>query len=150
MKKIVFGILAAAAFLASVVSYAKAEEAYTIRTDYGGSIITYIDKYSTIDQAQGRLKLDGFCISACTFFLGLVPPERTCATARSFLGFHSASDGMGQFSEEGTKLLWELYPPEVQTKLKEKGFDGTSGVAHPEIVYIRAKELMPECPHAAS
>ena len=118
---------------------------YTIRADYGGSIVEYISKYNSLKELQGKLKLDGFCISACTLFLGIVPPKSTCATPGSFFGFHSAASGSGEYADEGTRLLWNIYPETVRKKLIDNGWDGMSHTPHPNLIYVPANEIMETC-----
>jgi hypothetical protein len=117
----------------------------TITQDYGGNIVEYIAKFNALKELDGRLRLDGFCISACTLFLGIMPPANTCATPGSFFGFHSASTGLGTYADEGTRLLWNIYPKKVQDYLIENGWDGMSHTAHPDLIYVPAGKLMQEC-----
>lgn len=104
----------------------------------GGSVLEFIAKYDAVEATGGSLYIDGGCISACTLFTGLVAPERVCITPRAFLGFHSASAG-GEYSEDGTQLLWNIYPIEIQEFLKAKGWDGTT--AHPALIFMTNSEM---------
>jgi hypothetical protein len=60
-------------------------------------------------------------------------------TSRANLGFHAAWNlapgGRSVYSEEGTRLLWEIYPTQVRNWIKRKG-----GLK-PQMIYLRGKEL---------
>jgi hypothetical protein len=112
-----------------------------IRFDPGGGIITYIEKYEFVARSGGSLKIDGACISACTLFTGLVDPENVCITSRAFLGFHSASfeTPMGAaYSEDGTQLIWNIYPKVIREWLQTKGWKGDE---HPSLIFMDNDEL---------
>lgn len=142
VKKYARDILAAA--FGFLVLTTPSLAATTIRADYGGSLVKYIDKYTAIKETEGKLRLDGFCLSACTMFLGIVPRKDTCATPGSLLGFHSASTLNGEYAPEGTRLLWNLYPENVRELLRGRGWNGETE-AHPEFIYVPANELMETC-----
>ena len=132
-----------AAGLAVLVLSTPALAAYTIRADYGGGVVEYIQKYTDLKEHQGKLKLDGLCMSACTLFLGIMPKKDTCATEGSLLAFHSASAG-GMYSSEGTRLVWNMYPQRVQEYLLKRGWNGEQD-PHPEFIYAPATDLMEAC-----
>ena len=109
-----------------------------VHFDPGGSIFEYIAKYQALEDSGGSLKIDGGCISACTLFTGLVDPSRVCVTPRAFLAFHSASAG-GEYSEDGTQIIWNIYPARIQEFLRAKGWYGND--AHPSLVFMTNSEL---------
>jgi hypothetical protein len=86
-----------------------------------------------------RVIVDGSCLSACTLVLGTVPRERICVTRRANFGFHAAwnfAPGGGPvFSPEGTRLLWEVYPPEVRQWITRHG-----GLT-PRMIFLRGRQL---------
>jgi hypothetical protein len=126
---------------------APASAAYTITYDPGGVIGTFMEKYNAIDQAGGRVVIDGPCISACTLVVGLIAPDRVCATPRARLAFHSATGEDHKFSPEGTELLWQQYPTKAQRMLRQRGWNGSS--PHPELIWLDNKavlSLVKACP----
>jgi hypothetical protein len=90
--------------------------------------------------------IDGPCLSACTMIVGVIPPERLCATPRARLGFHAAwhpgENGRQVTSKAATKLLMDIYPERVRAWIKERG--GLS----PRMMYLSGRELasmVPSC-----
>ena len=78
-----------ALFILSLLFVSPASAAIRISTmDGGGSVTTYIDYWTRIGQSGEKVIIDAPCMSACTFFLGLVPPENVCITPRASLGLH--------------------------------------------------------------
>ena len=71
--------------------------------------------------------------------VGTVPRDRICVTSRANLGFHAAWNlapgGRSVYSEEGTRLLWEIYPTQIRNWIRGKG-----GLKR-EMVFLRGKEL---------
>lgn len=150
MSKIWMACIASVFFLLGAANYAKAAKDVTF--DGGGNIFEYIEKYNDVRKMDGKLVIDGACLSACTMFLGTVPAKNVCATEYGFLGFHSASQvnpfsGERKHSPEGTKLLWQYYPENVREALRLKGFDGMDPVKgeHPDFVYFKATEFVKPC-----
>jgi hypothetical protein len=86
-----------------------------------------------------RVIIDGPCLSACTMIVGVIPPERLCATSRARLGFHAAwhpgENGRQVTSKAATKLLMDIYPERVRHWIKERG--GLS----PRMMYLTGREL---------
>lgn len=92
----------------------------------GGSIFEFMDKYSTIEVKKEKLVIAGPCMSACTYFLGLVSPERVCATDKSSFWFHGIYRGATGLDKNMVAAMQPVvYPDFVVELLKEKGFDGT-------------------------
>lgn len=120
---------------------APSNAAMRILFDPGGVITEYVDKYNAIHASGGSVVIDGPCISACTMIVGLVDREKVCVTKRAMLAFHSASEVTPfarKHSEDGTALLWNVYPDDVQDLLRKKGWDGGE---HPNLIFIRGAEL---------
>jgi hypothetical protein len=44
-----------------------------IRSDSGGHLGVYIDRYTALRDSGGHLVVDGRCDSACTVFMGIIP-----------------------------------------------------------------------------
>jgi hypothetical protein len=92
-----------------------------------------------IRDSGSRVIIDGTCLSACTLVLGTVPKERICVTSRANLGFHAAWNmtpgGRAVYSEEGTRLLWDVYPNAVRQWIKRRG-----GLT-PRMIYLRGRAL---------
>jgi hypothetical protein len=110
-----------------------------IAEDRGGQIGPYLYQYAMLRDRGERVIIDGACLSACTLVLGTVPKERICVTSRANLGFHAAwnvgSSGKPVFSPEGTRLLWEVYPPAVRKWILSQG-----GLT-PKMIYLRGRTL---------
>jgi hypothetical protein len=121
----------------SGISSASAQ--FRIAEDRGGQIGPYLQQFAMIRDSGSRVVIDGACLSACTLVLGTVPKDRICVTSRANLGFHAAwnpaPNGRTVLSEEGTQLLWEMYPTQVRNWIRRKG-----GLT-PHMIYLRGKEL---------
>lgn len=138
--------LVAACLFLSLTIASFAVPRIVIQNDDGGMIETYIEKYQTIRYLGGMVEIDGRCISACTLVLAELPRQSICATPQGLFGFHSASDGNGNFSQAGTRLIWHMYPADVVTSIrKHSNWNGDGNKAHPGIIYIKATELVQPC-----
>jgi hypothetical protein len=108
-----------------VSGVAPAAAALRIADDPGGRIGSYVETYTAARDAGERVVIDGPCLSACTLLLGIFPRERICVTARAKLGFHAAwsTDHTGRriISADGTRALWDIYPPPVRRWIKRNG-----------------------------
>ena len=145
--KSVTGLLALILLLAGVGA---SHAVVRIADDRGGRIGTYVDRYQGLRTSGEAVIIDGLCASACTIVLGAVPHDRICVTSRANLGFHAAwnpaPNGRTVLSEEGTQLLWEMYPTQVRNWIRRKG-----GLT-PHMIYLRGKELASmyaPCSHSA-
>jgi hypothetical protein len=118
---------------------------HKVWTDYGGSISEYIKKYEDIADKKAKVEIRGTCISACTLVLGTVPREDICVGPNARWAFHSAHFGMGQFASEGTRLIWEIYPEDVQEALKARGWDGSVPEEHPDLIYFKGTDFAKPC-----
>lgn len=149
LKKLLLSFVLGAACVTPALAAQK------VSVDLGGSIVEYIEKYTELRQNEGKLKIDGTCISACTLFLGLMPQESVCATPFGLLGFHSASTydratGEREHSPSGTRLIWNYYPKTVRSALIAKGWDVNNPVApsledHNDVIYFPATDFVKPC-----
>src|SRR6185312_2322215 len=113
-------LLLCAALLASLASSAGTPASATMRIaeDRGGQIGRYLQAFAMLRSTGERVVVDGNCLSACTLVLGVIPPERICATSRARFGFHAAwmpdEEGRPVTSHMGTQALWDVYPTTVR------------------------------------
>jgi hypothetical protein len=95
-----------------------------IRDDKGGSFGEYLLRFTTLRDSGERVIIDGKCFSACTL-VTIIPKERICVTRRAVLGFHATwiddQTGKRPTTEEGTRALFELYPPTIRTWINNHG-----------------------------
>lgn len=116
-----------------------AQSAVRIKEDPGGQIGPYLESLVALRDSGERVIIDGPCLSACTMIVGVIPPERLCATPRARLGFHAAwhpgENGRQLTSKAATKLLMDIYPERVRHWIKERG--GLS----PRMMYLSGREL---------
>jgi hypothetical protein len=135
--KFVTGLLAAILLLAVVGS---SHAAVKIADDRGGLIGSYVDKYQGLRRSGQEVIIDGLCASACTILLGTIPHDRICVTSKAALGFHAAFDfgaqGRAITNREATKMLYSMYPSQVQRWINERG-----GLTS-RMIYLRGQELM--------
>lgn len=117
-----------------------------ISSDFGGSVIEYIQKYNKMRQDGSKVRIDDLCMSACTLATGLLADANVCVSRYAILAFHSAwvmSFAGPMHSPEGTALLWNIYPEQVKEKLREAGWNGTD--PHPNFIYFKGTDFYPEC-----
>jgi hypothetical protein len=121
-----------------------------ITSDKGGQIGAYVARYSKVRQRGERVVIDGVCLSACTIVVGMIPPERLCATRNAVLGFHAAwfPDGAGGMrpSREATQVLMKFYPPSLRQWIAQRG--GLNS----QLMLLRGRELaaiVPPCEASA-
>lgn len=131
------GILALALVLAIGAGAARA--AHVITFSPGGVMWDFIQEFQKLREARTPVVVDGLCLSACTIMLGILNNEQVCVTNRAIFGFHSARFVTGDYAEEATRMLWEMYPDQVRALLRERGWNGPS--EHPDFLFIRAKDL---------
>lgn len=133
-----------------MISAASPSQALVIKKDFGGIIVDYVKKYSTVRDSNEIVVVDGECDSACTLFLGLVPRKNYCITPNAKLGFHTASlrtktlTGKVKYTHavEFSALMWNIYPTRIRSFLKVVGWNGDDPtIAHPAIVYLGPEQL---------
>lgn len=128
---------------------APASASVRIKSDKGGQIGAYVARYSKLKQSGETVVIDGPCLSACTIVVGMIPPQRLCATPNAVLGFHAAwmPDDAGRkvTSPEATRLLMRLYPASVRQWIARRG-----GLT-PKLMLMQGRELaavVPPCGEA--
>ena len=96
-----------------------------ISDDMGGPLGRYMRMFATIRDSGERVIIDGKCFSACTLVTAMIPKERVCITQRAALGFHAGwvNDDTGKrvITPEGTRLLYEMYPPTIRSWINKHG-----------------------------
>lgn len=96
-----------------------------IVNDPGGWIGEYVARYERLRSAGDRIIIDGYCASACTIVLGIIPHDRICVTPRAELLFHAAYNpaphGGRIDNREVTDRLYSLYPIEIQHWIDQRG-----------------------------
>lgn len=96
-----------------------------VAEDRGGQIGQYLQTFAAVRSSGERVVIDGNCLSACTMVLGLIPPDRVCATSRARFGFHAAwmpdENGRPVTSPMGTEALWNIYPASVRHWINRHG-----------------------------
>ena len=134
--KFVTGLFAAVLLLAGAGS---SHAVVRIGDDRGGRIGSYVDKYQGLRSSGQQVIIDGLCASACTIVLGSIPHDRICVTSQAALGFHAAFDfgahGRAITNREATKMLYAMYPSQVQRWIDQRG-----GLTS-RTIYLRGKEL---------
>lgn len=133
MRKLVYGLLGGVCLgLLGVSTYGyvekqKWENAEVITLDGGGSIFEYIEKYNRWRAEGKKVRIEGHCMSACTYFLGLMPREDVCVSDYAYLGFHGVYiNFMGQMFFIPEYSLWVrdyVYDKATVDFLLTKGFD---------------------------
>ncbi len=111
-----------------------------ITNDPGGEIVSYLNKYRDMRDSGERLVIDGPCLSACTMFTALIPPDHVCVTRRAVLGFHAASyydDARRALvpTRAGTRLVMRMYPPAIRHWIERHG-----GLT-PRVLALRGRAL---------
>jgi hypothetical protein len=96
-----------------------------IADDRGGRIGTYLDKYHSLRTSGETVIIDGYCASACTIILGMVPHDKICVTSRANFGFHAAYDldanGREVTNPGATRTLYLMYPSLVRRWIAARG-----------------------------
>src|SRR3954469_9413778 len=143
-------VLSASVLVSTFSGVSSASAQFRIAEDRGGQIGPYLQQFAMVRDSGSRVVIDGTCLSACTLVLGTVPKDRICVTSRANLGFHAAWNmapgGRAVYSEEGTKLLWEVYPTQIRSWIRSKG-----GLTK-NMIFLRGKELASMyaiCPESA-
>jgi hypothetical protein len=138
--------IAGAVLVVSGVSSASA--AMLISEDRGGQIGHYLQAFAALRSSGENVVIDGNCFSACTLVLGLIPPERVCATGRARLGFHAAwmpdETGRPVTSPMGTQALWNIYPNKVRSWINRHG-----GLSR-KMIFMHGRELQALVPSCGS
>lgn len=98
------------------------ESAHIVILDPGGSVMTRWAEYLLFETDDDfRLRIEGPCASACTFFLGNVSLDKVCYGDNANLGFHGAwAMGEGYLPDFTEFILRHVYPHEVSTWLRTR------------------------------
>src|ERR1700755_778607 len=130
----------AIAFLAAALLFSGIQAtnaAFRIADDRGGRIGTYLDKYHNLRASGETVIIDGYCASACTIVLGMVPHDKICVTSKAELGFHAAWDlaanGREVVNPGATRMLYSIYPSSVRRWISSRG-----GLK-PQLLYLRGE-----------
>lgn len=110
-----------------------------IRDDGGGSVDTYVQRFTRARDSSERVVIDGPCLSACTLVLALVPRNRICVTPNASFGFHAAwsydAAGGSTVNSEATRTMWTMYPPAIRAWISRHGGLGN------KMIYLRGRAL---------
>jgi hypothetical protein len=123
--------------LLSIAIVQSSSAATRIGDDMGGPLGKYLLKFTTIRDSGERVIIDGTCFSACTL-VTIIPKERICITERAVLGFHAGwvdQKGRRVVSTEGTRLLYQLYPPRIRSWIANHGGLGA------QTIVLKGREL---------
>jgi hypothetical protein len=97
-----------------------------IKNDNGGGLMDNAKWWNHVARSSINVRIEGYCDSACTQFLGIVPFNRVCMAAGSRLGFHAISvqnrkTGVFEVSMDATQLFIQtFYPPPVREWLNNR------------------------------
>lgn len=86
-----------------------------INRDYGGPVADYMIRYGVMQHQHFKIAINGECYSSCTMFLGYMPRQDICVTAKAKLGFHRAN------RPEGTMVMLMKYPEPVVIWIMAQG-----------------------------
>jgi hypothetical protein len=125
--------------LISVVLMHSALAVTRIGDDMGGALGKYLVRFTRMRDSGERVMIDGNCFSACTL-VTIIPKERICVTERAVLGFHAGwiddQTGRRATSAEGTRMLFELYPPAIRNWISTHGGLGA------RTILLKGRELV--------
>jgi hypothetical protein len=109
--------------------------------DPGGEVGTYLLFWDRINLTGVPVVIDGACVSACTFVLGEVPPDRICVTPRASLGVHQARVNDSDVGDPGVTALLQttFYPAWLQKWIAE--WEAANGKLTLQVVYIGYEDL---------
>ena len=89
-------------------------------------------------RADITVRINGACVSACAYVLGIMPKERVCVTPRAAFGFHMATDEDGDPDPKFTREIYaRILPAPVQTWLAQQRPLGVD-----RITWLRAEEVV--------
>jgi hypothetical protein len=132
--------------LATAISSTFAGATIRITSDRGGRIVDYVERFNEARASGEQVVIDGYCLSACTLAVGMLPRDQVCATSRSVLGFHAAwrptADGGKVSSSAATQVMMDIYPPELRRWI------GRRGGLTPRLLLLEGRDLasiVPTC-----
>ncbi len=103
------------------------QQRVVIRNDRGGLINNYIAKYKRWAAQDKLVVVDGYCASACTTAIGLIPRHNLCVTRNAVWGFHGSYTNtliVGGAKTEAptlTHLMTDTYTHDVQAWIDRHG-----------------------------
>lgn len=109
------------------------EERYIIKEDGGGSVSTFQESLKYISSQSMKIKIDGYCASACTLILDPSYKLDVCVTPKVKFGFHQpyAMDGLGRVhytipfiataEKVWKEIFYKRYPDWVREKIDANG-----------------------------
>lgn len=117
----------------------------------GGDTAEFLGRFVQMRIDDKRLRVEGPCFSACTYFLMVLSHDQVCAGDNAFFGFHGVYDGADNFKEAWSKFYTAMYPKRVRDLLTAQGFDGSKDVdleQHPTgFIFLTRDELgLQHCP----
>jgi hypothetical protein len=122
MRQILF---VASCVVATLLSTTFAGATMRITSDRGGRIIDYVERFMQARASGEHVVIDGFCLSACTLVVGMLPRDQVCVTRNAVLGFHAAwrptADGRKVSSHIATQVMMDVYPPELRSWIGRRG-----------------------------
>lgn len=89
---------------------AQAQKIRVIRNDGGGNVNRYLMDANAARAFGQQIKIDGWCASACTLYLG---SPYTCVTPRAKLAFHAPRGGSAQQNHRAAQVMAGKLPPSV-------------------------------------
>lgn len=109
LKLTKFSTILGAALCAALILpvTAQAQSVRTIRNDGGGVVNEYIIRANLAVLQGERLRIDGWCASACTAYLG---NPNTCVTPSAQFGFHGPSGGTPAENQRAAQTLARHLP----------------------------------------
>lgn len=116
-----------------------------IENSPGGSVEAFKQTRDMLKQQKVEVRVKGYCVSACTLFLGL---EKICAYPNARFGFHSQFlmhpevPGVRIYDSTQLNALRAEYPMDIQ-----KWIDDNGGLK-PDLIWLKGEELfklIPEC-----
>ncbi len=110
-----------------------------ITRDVGGLIDSYVERYHTLRRSGEHVMIDGPCLSACTLVIGILPPDRVCATRNALLGFHAAwtpTERGKALVPSQTRRMMRIYPAHLRTWITRNG-----GLKS-EMIFLRGRQLL--------
>ncbi len=86
---------------------AEAKKIITITNDDGGVVRDYVLRANLAKLRSDQIRMNGWCASACTAFLG---NPTTCVTPRATFGFHGPTGGTQAQNRAAAETLARHFP----------------------------------------
>jgi hypothetical protein len=90
-----------------VAPQAQAQKVQVIRNDPGGNVNSYLMAVSSAAAFGRQVRIDGWCASACTLYLG---SPYTCVTQRATLAFHAPRGGSAAQNRTAAQVIAQRLP----------------------------------------